>query len=182
MIMNKFCTLRLKGQPAPNDLAVLLNHADELGERTGVVLCDSENWAPWADTSYLSEAELKQPEIAANVRAIDEVCAKIAFVAELEDSEYLGYWLGPDDRAVADSPLVILDNEGQFQLCSGSTFAEAILERTYDQASFDELRDWFKSLGIASSALSIDDLVEHKEDPSPAKMHIALYERYVADN
>lgn len=176
---SKFCAVRLKGQAAPHDLAILLNHAEELRERTGVLLSDSENWAPWADTSYLSEAERKQPDIAANIRAIDGVCAKIAFIAALEDSEHMGYWLGPNNRAVADSPLVVLDNEGQFHFCCGTTFAEAILERIYDQEFFDELKDWFKSLGISVSALSVDNLQEPTDDLDPADIHTELYERYI---
>lgn len=177
---SKFCAVRLKGQPAPHDLAILLNHADKLHKRTGVLLSDSEDWAPWADTSYLSEAERKQPDIAANIRAIDGVCAKIVFIAALEDSEYMGYWIGPNNRTVADSPLVVLDNEGQFHLCCGTTFVEAILERTCDQELFDELKGWFKSLGISVSAQSVDDLQEPTDDHDPTDLHTELYERYLA--
>lgn len=177
---SKFCTVRLKGQPAPHDLAILLDHADELKKRTGVSLNDSEDWAPWADTSYLSEAERKKADIAANIRAIDDVCQQIAFIAGLEDSEYMGYWLGSGERNVAISPLVVLDNEGQFRLCCGTTFVEAILERTYDQEFFDELKGWFKSLDIAVSAKSVGDLQEPSDVADPADLHSELYEHYMA--
>ncbi len=174
-----FSVFRLRGQEAPTDLAILLKHADELREKTGVHLTDSKDWTPWADTSYLSEKERKQHYIAANIQAIANVCKQIAFVGELEDREYLGYWLGPKDRRIADSPLVVFDNEGQFQLCCGTTFAEAILERTYEQEFFDQLKGWFESIGIVVPAKSIDDLKIHEGDPDPAEVHSNLYDRYM---
>ncbi len=173
-----FSAQRLGGEPVPEDVKALLAHADELLERTGIELNWQKNWAPWSDTSYLSAADRANPDMMANVRAIAEVCGLIAFVAAHEDGEYFGYWRGPSRRPIADSPLVRLDNEGQFYLCGGSTFAEAVLGQTYGDEQFAELRVWLTSLGIAMRRETADDLAYPKDKPSPDELHKELYYRY----
>jgi hypothetical protein len=177
-IESQFSANRLGGEPIPKDIRILLAHADDLIEQTGIALNWEAGWAPWLDTSYLSEAERANPDIAANVRAIAEVCGLIAFVAANEDDEYFGYWRGPNQRMIADSPLVYLDNEGQFNLCGGSTFAEAVLGQTYDEEQFTELRDWLRSIGIAIRHETSKDLVYPEASPSPDELHKELYYRY----
>ena len=175
-IVSEFSTNRLDGQPVPDDVKILLAHGDELAERTGIELNGDSGWAPWLDTSYLSEAERADPYIAANVRAIAEVCKSIAFISAHEDDEYFGYWRGPDNRPIASSPLVKLDNEGQFSLCGGATFAEAVLAEGC--SDFDEMRDWLQSLGIAIRAETVEELEYPDESLPPDKLHDTLYHRY----
>ncbi|MCI0464348.1 MAG: hypothetical protein L0Z62_46025 [Gemmataceae bacterium] len=177
--LEAFSTHRLGGEPVPEDVKILLAHADELAERTGIELNWKKGWAPWLDTSYLTEAERANPDIAANVRAIAGVCGLIAFVAAHEDGEYFGYWRGPGKRAVADSPIVRLDNEGQFNFCGGSSFAEALLSEAVDDDQFDEWRSWLESLGITVRPASLAALKYPKEKTSPDKLHKELYRRYL---
>lgn len=177
-IESQFSANRLGGEPIPKDVRILLAHADDLTEQTGIALNWEAGWAPWLDTSYLSEAERANPDIAANVRAIAEVCELIAFVAVDEEDQYFGYWRGPSRRAIADSPLVHLDNEGQFNLCGGSTFAEAILGQVYGDEQFAELRDWLRSIGITIRPETPKDLVDPEATPSPDELHRELYSRY----
>jgi hypothetical protein len=127
MILSQFSNYRLNGEPVPDDVRALLRFHDELAARTSIELNWVPHWAPWLDTSYLSETERANPDIAANVRAIADVCGLIAFVAADDEEQHFGYWRGPNHRKVADSPVVFLDNEGQFDLCAGKTLAEAIL-------------------------------------------------------
>jgi hypothetical protein len=174
-----FSANRLGGEPVPEDVKILLAHADELAERMGVELNWKKRWAPWLDTSYLTESERANPDIAANVRAIAEVCGLIAFVAADEDDQYFGYWRGPNKRLIVDAPLVRLDNEGQFGFCGGSTFAEALLSQAVDDEQFDEWRSWFESLDIAVRPRSLAGLKYPKEKTSPSKLHQELYRRYL---
>jgi hypothetical protein len=132
-----------------------------------------KDWAPWLDTSYLSAADTANPDIMANVRAMAEVCGLIAFIAATEEGEYYGYWRGTGKRAVAASPLVRLDNEGQFNLCGATTFAEAVLEEVYGDEKVAKLRKWFRSIGVASKG---EERAE--EGQSPAELHRELYYRY----
>jgi hypothetical protein len=177
-MVSLFSINRLGSEPVPPDLLVLLQNADELRRRTGITFSSALGWSPWLDTSYLSDAERRNPDIMASVRAIQEVCGLVAFVAELEDSEYLGYWRGPTRRPVASSPLVIPDNEGQFRLCAGSCFAEALLERMYDEERFDMLKAWLQSLGISVPQNSIDDFVYQICQDDPNVLCSELFERY----
>jgi hypothetical protein len=175
--VSQFSANRLNGEPIPADVAILLAHADELAERTGIVLHAEKDWAPWADTSYLSAKDLANPDIAANVRAIAEVHAMIAYIAVDDEDQYLGYWRGPDARPIAGSSLVFFDNEGQFELCPGTTFAEAVLSRISED-DFEELRDWFAEIGITVEAETQDDLADPEEQVVPNDLHKERYRQY----
>ena len=174
-----FATNRLASETIPMDIGVLLRHADALQAMTGIFFNIDPDWAPWLDTSYLSEDQKRDPDIAANVKAIADVCSLIAFVAELEDSQYLGFWRGPDRRPIVNSPLVVLDNEGQFRLCASGTFAEAILEQTYNEVQFEALKTWFGSIGIDVGFAALDDLEYPEEPNNPNDLHTRLYEKYL---
>ena len=70
-----------------------------------------------------------------------------------------------------------LDNEGQFNLCAGSTFAEAVLGMVSDEEEFTELRDWMESLGIPIEWESPDDVTYPEEESPPDQMCKELYYR-----
>lgn len=179
-ILREFSLNRLGGEPVPEDLKVLLLHRDELARRTGFSLNWDKEWTPWLDSSYLSEDEKADPDISANVRATEEVCALIAFVAAYEDDEYLGFWRGPSLRPVANSPLVYFDNEGQFSLCGGESVSEAILAHAYDEDDFGELSDWMRSIGISIRWDSREDISYPEDSPPPHDVHDLLYKRFRA--
>jgi hypothetical protein len=73
-IVSQFSSNRLGGESVPDDVKKLLEHHDQFVKRTGIELNWKKGWAPWADTSYLSPDDLANPDIAANVKAIAEVC------------------------------------------------------------------------------------------------------------
>lgn len=114
----------------------------------------------------------------ANVRAIADVCRLVAFVGATEDGESFGYWRGPDRKPVADAPVVVLDNEGQFRILAAS-LAEAILFQTYGEESFAEMRDWLRALGIEVRAASVGEIPTPAAEPDPADLHHELYRRYL---
>jgi hypothetical protein len=171
-----FSNYRLGGEPLPDDLAILLAHAEELTERTGIELIREEGRAPWLDTSYLSETDRQDPGIMANVGAIADVCALIAFVGSTEDGEHFGYWRGRDRSPLSVSPVVRLDSEGQFRIIAAS-FAEAVLHQTFGDESFAEVRDWLRSLGIDVRAGSRGEIAGPSTEPSPDELHEESYRR-----
>jgi hypothetical protein len=177
-ILLRFSQNRLDGEPVPDDLKILLRHRDALAERTGIRLEWAEDWTPWLDTSDLSETERRDPEIAARIRATEEVCRLIAFVAADDGGQYLGYWRGPTHRKVADSPLVFFDKEGQFHLCVASSVSEAILAREYGRERFPMVRAWLRSLGIRIGWDSPSQMTHPREKPTPKQLHDELYLRY----
>jgi hypothetical protein len=186
-IFDAFSNYRLGGEPIPEDVKILLEHAEALTERTSFELHWEKDWTPWTDTSYLSETELTDPDIIANIRATNEICDLISFVAADDQDTLIGYWRGSSMRAIAKSPLVTYDNEGQFDFCSGATLAEAILGiygygEEGENPEFLELRDWLKSIGITVQAKFADDLWHPYDWPDhPNKMRDELYERYKAN-
>jgi hypothetical protein len=113
---------------------------------------------------------------------MDEVCSLIAFVAEEEDGQYIGFWRGRAQLPIEECPLVFLDNEGQFNPCVAANFAECVLELTWGQQRFNELRDWFRSLGIT---IPFDDekTLHSRGWPERSheakKLHGELFDRYL---
>ena len=98
-----FSANRLNGEPVPDDLKPLLLHNDELRQRTGVELNWEKDWVPWLDTSYLRDYQRTNPDIAANLRAMNDVSRLIAFIAADDTAQYFGYWRGPGNRPVSAS-------------------------------------------------------------------------------
>jgi hypothetical protein len=177
-VFAQFSQNRLNGEPVLPDLKILLPHRDELAERTGIRLEWVEDWAPWRNPSPLSEAQRGDPDLVANLQAIEEVCRFIAFVAAAENGQFFGYWRGPKQRRVANSSLVVFDQEGAFHLCASSCFAEAVLEREYGGKRFSKLRAWFRALGIPIGWENPSQLTCPFEKSPPKELHKALYERY----
>lgn len=169
-----FSRNRLGGEPIPDDLRILLEHREALWNLTGIELNWEPGWAPWRDTSYLTQEDWANPDIAANVEAINSVSNLTAFIAANEDGEYIGYWRGPEGRLISESPLIRLDSEGQFGLAGGGNFAAALLFHEFDQR-FDELRAWLLSLGISPLPESPDELVDPQGISSPKHVHEELY-------
>ncbi len=177
-MLEAFSKLRFGGEPIPDDIKRLLEHRDEFFQLTGIYFALDADQALWNDTSYLSAAELERPDIANNIRAMTETNSLIAFFAVSEDDEYFGFWRGPERRAIADSPLVWLDNEGQYQTVNASSFGGALLEvLTWN----DDLRPFLERIGVElsdepSGATWPDGLV------TPEDVHRALYEQYSSSN
>jgi hypothetical protein len=134
--------------------------------------------APWNDTSYLSSQELKNPDIASNVRAMAATNKLIAFFAVSEDDEFYGFWRVPQGRSIADSPLVWLDNEGQYAEWGYATFAAGLVAHL---SWNDDLRAFFKEIGLeipeaVPGLLWPDGLV------TPGAFRDGLYKRYLNES
>src|SRR5215475_39844 len=137
----------LGGRAIPSDLSILLkmqwnrvpdpggeNYVDPLETFNFQLLSDGRQ-SGILDKSYLSETDRANPDIMANVAAIDDVLAHILVVGEHHDNGAYGYWLGPENGPIESAPIVRLDTEGQFELRRGNTLAEALL---VDCGSHDE--------------------------------------------
>lgn len=174
----------LRGHDLPADLRLLVAGAAE-GEETPFDDLEAEPLLPGSDdvndTSYLSEEERADPDIAANLAAIDEVLARAVWVARDGEGRAYGYWL--EGRAEADgvqgAPIVTFDSEGQFDLSPAATLAEAcVYANALDEEDFEAGRDAFAGAGIAFSAQTLGELddVEATVSPTPAELHVRRYE------
>jgi hypothetical protein len=168
---------RLRGEPCPKDLEILIRRGASLLEEMGIEIGGDPTWAPWADKSYLTEADYRDPDIAANVKALDDTFAFVRFVARTDQGECIGYWCGPENRAVGDSPVVYYDTEGQFRLC-GTRFVEALFFVMYGDDMLNRVRTVCSDLGIPLGFDSIDDIVIPEGIVSPESYHQERYQKH----
>jgi hypothetical protein len=183
----QFSRLRLAGREIPADLRTLLMlqwqrgtanaGADPLGAM-GVTLLESAQTHPLLDHSYLNDQDRADPDIMANVAAMQSTSAHAAFVAIDQDDNLVGYWFGPDNAGIADAALLKLDSEGQFLLLEGRTLSEALLgsHAFEDGAKFAQLKQTFAEAGIAIGADSWDELPYPNPATDPAGFHEQRYE------
>ena len=175
----------LKGQVVPPDLRALLNVAgsagdiDPLREALGFALLVPGRDYPLLTGSYLSDRDRQNPDIMANVAAINDVLALITIVAESEDGDMIGYWHGPERTPIGKAPIVKLDTEGMFCLMQGRTLSEAMLaDYTFDDAErFADARAWLASCGIEIDAKNWRELSTPEASTRPDNLHDMLYEQ-----
>ena len=168
---------RLGGEPCPDDLRILLSDGAELLHSVCLEVSGDASWQPWADQSYLSPSDLADPDIAANVRAIDDTFEHINFFARTEEDTCIGYWRGPQRLPLQNSPLVSYDTEGQFRLCGGR-FVESLFFVLSDDEALAQFRWSCVQLGIALPFESIDDVATPFVDPTPDAFHLARYHEH----
>lgn len=144
----------LRGQPVPADLealwkAKLGNNADLLDEREFELVDELD------EDFFEGYQEGDGPPYC--LRAHQRMFEQIAFVARTMDSGTLGYWLGEEKRTVAESPVVELDSEGQYNL-KGTGVAEYLLQLTDSQDEFAEVRAWLAERGIQVNVESVKEI------------------------
>jgi hypothetical protein len=146
------------------------------------LLADGEQPAA-LDTGYLTAEDLANPDIAANVRAIEETAALIAWVAQDEDEgRAYGYWRGPADVALAATPVVRLDSEGRFELLAGANLSEVLCSEYGEWADegYEGLAAQCREHGVAVAVDDPIDLPEPEASPTPAEHHAARYRALLA--
>lgn len=167
---------RLGGEPCPKDLEILITHGSDLLEELGIEINGDPSWAPWTDKSYLTAADYQDPDIAANVKAIDETFAMIRFAARTDQGEFIGYWSGPEGRTAAAGPLVYYDTEGQFRLC-GARFIEALFFVSYDEELLARLKHTVAGHGVPLAFESIDEIAIPQANCTPDEFHQERYRK-----
>ena len=184
-----------KGQPMPPDMLAMCSQQlrREAGKRR-------LRYDPWADidaacltpknaheprdTSYLSEKERQDPEVAAIVKATHEVMSHISFVAKTGNSDFVGYWQWPKGTPMARARIVIYDTEGQFSLSPGRTVTEALLldglspDEDGAQARYQRVRKGLEQLGAGTIPPSYQALAD-QAPPAPAVHPAALQDQLI---
>ncbi|BEP96954.1 hypothetical protein GmRootA79_53390 (plasmid) [Acidovorax sp. A79] len=135
------------------------------------------------DISYLSEDELKDPDLQSNIEAMREVTALARFVAKDGQSNLYGYWLGQPARPLHEAAIVMLDNEGQFSLRAGGSLIEGVCGEQCDKKTFEALKLRFEALGITFQAQNWNDWArscEHLRQTSdhPDALHKVFYNQH----
>ncbi|GAA3034267.1 hypothetical protein [Actinokineospora globicatena] len=170
----------------PDDLAVWRRHHNAGGVNpwSGSVRLLADGERPEAlGTDYLSAEDLANPDIAANVRAIEETAALITWVAEdADEGQAFGYWRGPGELPLSVAPVVSFDNEGQFHVLRGTTLSEALCDEygQWTEDGYPDLVARCRSHGVTISADDPDELPEPTVSPTPAEYHVARYREVLA--
>ena len=162
-ILDSVSSTCLGGEPVPADLAALwraqLTDDTELLDAFEIVLLDDPD--PEEMFAGFGEGDGVEPAAAA---AFARMAAQVRVVAEALDGSLIGYWVGEGAavhglavRPVASSPLVLIDGDGQFELCA-MTFAEAMLQWTDPEEpdDFAEVGDALSRLGCPTDATDHD--------------------------
>jgi hypothetical protein len=131
------------------------------------------------DFSYLSEDDLKDPDILCNIEAIKYVAKMARFVAIDNESNLYGYWLGSAGKPLSTASILKFDNEGQFEILPGATLTEAAAGNysAGDDDVFADLKTQFKQIGIAFSANDCNNFYELSpiDADEPKTMHQEVY-------
>src|SRR5258705_8187271 len=94
------CSSAFRMRGMTPDLVKLRDSLPTLGpivERLELELIDDPSWGEPSDTSYLTDDDRQNPDIAANVEAMAETNRLISWFGR--DAEgYLGLWRGPRNR------------------------------------------------------------------------------------
>lgn len=102
---------RLGGREVPADLRTLLvlqwerGTADPLGAM-GVTLLEVGETHDAFDHSYLNDKDRANPDIMANVAAMQNTCEHAVFVARNQDAAIIGYWVGPENVGIDAAPIL----------------------------------------------------------------------------
>ncbi|MGW6449828.1 hypothetical protein [Lentzea sp. NPDC055074] len=171
----------------PDDLAVWRRRQDA-GEPNpwseGLRLLADDERPEALDTSYLTAEDLANPDVVANVRAIEETAALITWVAEDGDEgRAFGYWRGPAGLPLTEAPVVSLDNEGQYQLLRGTSLSEALSDEygQWDDDGYPRMVELCRAQGVPISSDDPDELPEPAVSPTPDEHHEARYRALLAD-
>ncbi|WP_298293708.1 hypothetical protein [uncultured Litoreibacter sp.] len=160
--IEKFIDERLGGQNVPNDLDALLRAtANDPGfeksvnnplKEIGAEILWADGKYPLLDHDYLNEVDRADPDIMANVKAMQDTDKKLKFVVQCEDTSLIGYWQQDADTRLDQCALFWLDTEGQYYLTEGRTLSEAFTYRALvddDKNTFRSLRAAFERLGVS---------------------------------
>jgi len=189
--LEKFSKQVLRGEPIPHDLEKMLLMQWTRVEQEGLYvdplqalqtrLIEPGGTYPLLDHSYLNDKDRANPATMANVKAMSAVIAMCSFVGEDDESRLYGYWHGPKKTPASEAPILLLNSEGQFDLCSGRNLAEALLAAwAFDEETFVQRKDWFAKYGVNIVATSLNDLPTPHSDTLPQELHQKLYREFKA--
>jgi hypothetical protein len=146
----------LRGEPVPADLAALW--AAQMRDDVDLLDAYEMTLLEAIDDDILDGFRVEDGIEPAAARAFERMSAQVCWVADVFDGSLIGYWVGEQQRSIEESPLVIVDPDGQYEL-AGRNIGEFLLEQTDPE---DE--DDFNEVLRAMEALHINVRVRNHED------------------
>jgi hypothetical protein len=147
----------LGGEPVPEDLAALWSA--QLRDDTDLLDAYELTLFDCVDDDILEGFRVEDGVEHAAAAAFERMSAQIRWIADVFDGSLIGYWVGEQRRSIADSPIVIVDPDGQFDL-GGRSLADFLLEQTDpdDPDDFDDVRNALEALGVVVRSKNHDDV------------------------
>jgi hypothetical protein len=197
--IENFIHTRLGTQDVPHDLRGLLSAiaGDPGFEKSannplgiiGAEILWAEATYPLLDHTYINDVDRADPEVMANVKAMQDNDKKLKFVMQCDDTSLLGYWQPDPDTPLDQCALFWLDTEGQYSLAEGETFSESLAYRALvdgDEDTYRSLRDLFHRLGVTiretdeARIFAGMDARAMKIAPTPESFRSERYEYYLS--
>lgn len=169
----------LAGQPVPADLAALW--AAQLRDDTDLLDAYEMTLFEGADDDILDGFRVEDGVEPAAAAAFERMSQQIRWVADVFDGSLIGYWVGEQNRPVAESPVVIVDPDGQFDL-GGRSLSDFLLEQTDpdDPDDFNDVRNALEALGVPVRVRDHDEIwsrLEGFDEPNQLVLGYLLDER-----
>lgn len=169
----------LRGQPIPEDLEVFW--AAQLAEDTDFLDTFELTLFDAIDDDLFDgfgEEDGVEPALA---RAFRRMADQVCWIGEILDGSLIGYWVGEQNRPVADSPVVLCDEEGQFEL-GARTLSEYLLDYTdpEDPEEFAEVLGELEALNVHVRVRNHDDIwarLDGFDDPNSIVLGYVVEER-----
>lgn len=195
--VNKFVASRLSGQVVPSDLGAILTAIgddpdfEESDENPLKIVWAEPLWTnreyPLLDHNYLNDQDRADPDIMANVKAMQDTEKKLKFVVQCADQSLIGYWQPDQKTPLEKCALFWLDTEGQYELTEGKTLSETLAYRALidgDQDEYRSLIEAFSRLGIPvpetdeSAVFDAMDTRSAEIKQTPQRFRNQRYEHY----
>ncbi len=124
------------------------------------------------DEGYGAHISEESDDAAANIGAFHEIFEQLGFFAEVEDGEFLAFYL----RDTSPEPAVVkLDNEGSFSW-AGANLAEALFRLAENIDAGDEAKAWLAEHGLLSGDVETSELGASTQFlPNLDELHKSLY-------
>lgn len=139
-----------------------------------------EGLAHWVDDCCVLRHGGHDPvAVDAMHEAINQVARMATFVVMRGGGNLIGYWQGPEETPLAQSPIVELNTCGVFTLLPGRELTEALLG-VYagdDASRFAAMAEWFARHDVLITAHSRDELVIPSSSTHPERLKTGFYNR-----
>ncbi len=174
--VSKHC---LAGDPVPDDLAALW--AAQLRDDTDLLDAYELTLLDGIDDDILEGFRVEDGVEPAVATAFERMANQVRWIADVFDGSLIGYWVGDKRRAIVDSPIVIVDADGQFDL-GGRTLTDFLLEQTdpEDPDDFNDVRNALEALGVQIRVRNHEEIwtrLEGFDEPNALVLGYLLDER-----
>lgn len=133
---------------------------------------DDPNWPRPSDFSYLNDSDRANPDIMANVEAMQANNKLIAWFGRDQEG-FVGLWQGPSDLPLERAPVVRLDSEGQYSLVAATV--PDYIQISVDDEAFSDTREALLAAGfrVAASREQIWDVLDGiSDDPNEYRRNL----------